>query len=114
MRDIFISNTFSVDGKVMNSHLAAIRHARWFEENASHSRYQMEKLFHLMKLCSNNTSIFASSQFHEQVIFCSSPMRHAFIICKKFLAFRKYLQSFSALKVELNSVENMTLSRMES
>jgi interleukin enhancer-binding factor 2 len=28
---------FAVDGKIMNSHLCAIRHARWFEENAFHS-----------------------------------------------------------------------------
>ena len=29
---------FSVDAKLMQGHLAAIRHARWFEENAFHSR----------------------------------------------------------------------------
>ncbi len=29
---------FSVDSKLMQGHLAAIRHARWFEENAFHSR----------------------------------------------------------------------------
>jgi len=26
-----------VDGKIMQGHLTAIRHARWFEENAFHS-----------------------------------------------------------------------------
>ena len=29
---------FAVDAKLMQGHLAAIRHARWFEENAFHSR----------------------------------------------------------------------------
>ena len=29
--------TPTVDGKIMQGHLAAIRHARWFEENATHS-----------------------------------------------------------------------------
>jgi len=29
---------FSVDGKLMQAHLAGIRHARWVEENACHSR----------------------------------------------------------------------------
>ena len=32
---------FSVDAKLMQGHLAAIRHARWFEENAFHSRWNI-------------------------------------------------------------------------
>ena len=27
----------AVDGKIMQGHLAAIRHVRWFDENAQHS-----------------------------------------------------------------------------
>lgn len=33
----FVYLSFTVDGKIMQGHLAAIRHARWFEENAFHS-----------------------------------------------------------------------------
>ncbi len=38
-REMHFGHSFSaVDSKLMQGHLAAIRHARWFEENAFHSR----------------------------------------------------------------------------
>ena len=36
--------TLAVPMKVMKSSLAAVRHARWFEESAQHSRYSVQPL----------------------------------------------------------------------
>ena len=37
-----IDNSIHIEQKLLQATLAAIRHVRWFEENAFHSRYVIE------------------------------------------------------------------------
>ena len=45
-----LSLCFAVPAKTMTDHLAAIRHVRWFEENAGHVRLVFNNVMNIISL----------------------------------------------------------------